>query len=478
MSPRTAGLENRSRSWRMAYRGFDGLAAALAYTALYGYRKAIVEPARFGIESAEWEETYFVGLVVTILFWGLLHRMSGVHREVLRKSRLAEALTTLQTITMGSIVLFFAVFLDDYVKDYTDYYSSFGMYYGLLLSLTLAFRFALGSAIHHRIRTGDLAFPTLFIGTAERITPVLARFFKSPRPTGHAFVGWISTEVLKAQENIPNLPCVGNKNDLVAVIESLRIEETIIASDPSDHTQLERILLQLEPLGVRIQWVPDTFSILTGAVKLDAHGVPLVEIKREPLPAWQELTKRWMDALLSFLALTLLSPLLLVSSVLVRHSSPGPILFWQERLGKNKKPFYMVKFRSMYTDAESSGPQLSSDDDPRITSWGKIMRKYRLDELPQLYNVLKGDMSLVGPRPERAYFAAQILEKSPHYSQLYKIRPGLTSWGMVRYGYASSVEQMVERMEFDLVYLENLNLFSDLKVLVYTVLIVMQGRGK
>ena len=262
------------------------------------------------------------------------------------------------------------------------------------------------------------------------------------------------------------------------MVERYGIEEVMIALDATEHHLLEKLLVQIESLNVRIQWVPDTLSILTGQVKLDAHGVPLVDIQRNPIPAWQEAVKRMVDLLVSGTALAVLSPFLVFTAWRVKQSGPGPIFYYQERVGRNGKTFWIVKFRSMRVDAETNGPQLSSDHDPRITPWGRIMRKYRFDELPQFWNVLRGDMSLVGPRPERPYYAQQLLERAPHYAQLHKIRPGITSWGMVRYGYASNLEEMLERMEYDLVYLENATLFADLKVLVYTVLIVLQGRGK
>jgi lipopolysaccharide/colanic/teichoic acid biosynthesis glycosyltransferase len=132
----------------------------------------------------------------------------------------------------------------------------------------------------------------------------------------------------------------------------------------------------------------------------------------------------------------------------------------------------------MYTNAEKMGPALSSQDDPRITRFGKFLRKVRLDELPQFYNVLIGEMSVVGPRPERLYFINQITQKAPHYRHLHKVRPGITSWGQVKYGYAENVDQMIDRLKYDLLYIENMSLYVDLKILIYTVLIVLQGRGK
>jgi lipopolysaccharide/colanic/teichoic acid biosynthesis glycosyltransferase len=165
-------------------------------------------------------------------------------------------------------------------------------------------------------------------------------------------------------------------------------------------------------------------------------------------------------------------------AVMVKLSSPGPIFYKQERIGINGKPFFIYKFRSMFIDAEKTGPKLSSDFDPRITSWGRFMRKVRLDELPQFWNVIIGDMSLVGPRPDRQFFIDQIVKIAPHYKHLHRVRPGITSLGQVKYGYASNVDEMVRRLKFDILYIENMSLAMDFRVMLYTIKIIMEGRGK
>jgi lipopolysaccharide/colanic/teichoic acid biosynthesis glycosyltransferase len=185
-----------------------------------------------------------------------------------------------------------------------------------------------------------------------------------------------------------------------------------------------------------------------------------------------------MDVVGSLMALVVLAPVMAILAILVRLSSPGPVIFRQERIGKNGRPFIIYKFRTMYVDAEKEGPALSREGDPRITPIGRWLRKTRLDELPQFWNLLKGDMSLVGPRPERAYYINQIVKKASEYKQLLKVRPGITSLGMVKYGYASSVEEMIERMRYDLIYLANRSFLLDIKILLYTILRVLQARGK
>ena len=205
---------------------------------------------------------------------------------------------------------------------------------------------------------------------------------------------------------------------------------------------------------------------------------PLIIINTRLMPEWEYSLKRLFDVVLSLVAMLLLSPVYLITAIIVKCTSPGPVFYAQERIGYHGRPFKMHKFRSMYVDAEQAGPALSKDNDPRITPFGRFMRKVRLDEIPQFYNVFKGTMSLVGPRPERQYYIDQIVKRAPEYKLLQRVKPGITSWGQVRYGYASTVDEMVERLRYDLLYLDNMSLLTDLKILAYTVIIILQGRGK
>ena len=224
----------------------------------------------------------------------------------------------------------------------------------------------------------------------------------------------------------------------------------------------------------------DRKDLLTGSIKLSAiFSVPLVRISQNLMEPWEFSLKRCFDVVCSIIAILVLIPSYIVIAVIIKCTSKGPVLYSQERIGKNGKPFKMYKFRSMYVDAEKNGPMLSNgDEDPRITPFGRFMRKVRLDETPQFFHVLTGEMSMVGVRPERQFFINQIVKIAPEYKLLQKIKPGMTSWGQVKFGYADTVEQMVERMKYDLLYLENMSLATDIKILLYTFLIIFQGRGK
>jgi len=458
---------------------FDGLAAILSYTLLYYVRKTVIESNKFGFQpEIIFDNRYLFGIAATTLFWLLIYWITGFYEDIFRRSRLREIMQTFNSALFGSIIIFFVLILDDWVATYTDYYQSFFTYFSGVFVFTAFFRFILSTQTNRKIQSRKIWFNTLLIGSNEKAEALYNDLEKQKRSSGNKFVGFISVydqiDFLVAKE----IPQLGSFKSLPKVIKEYGIEEVIIAIESQEHSKLAEIVNLLEDTSVRVKIIPDMYDIISGQVRMESLGAPLIEIKHELIAPWQKITKRLFDVFGSLFLLLLFSPLLIFAAVMVRFSSPGPIFYRQTRIGLHGKTFKIIKFRSMFNDAEQKGPQLSTEDDARITKWGRVMRKYRLDELPQFFNVLIGEMSVVGPRPERQFYIDQILSKAPHYSHVQKVKPGITSWGMVKFGYAENVDEMVERLKYDLIYIENMNLLNDFKILFYTVLIVLQGRGQ
>lgn len=425
------------------------------------------------------DERFLQGFLLTPLFWLIIHALLGAYRNVYRKSRLRELAQTLIVTLVGVTTLFFALILDDDIIDYTTYYRSYAVLFSLQFGLTFLFRFILSSITASKIHSRKIGFPTLMVGSDGNALELFTELEHQERSSGNFFKGFIR---VKERDEYPlqeKLPFLGTMENVLDIVEEHKIEEVIIALESSEHKSLEDILHRLNGHNVIVKVIPDMYDILSGSVRMDSiYGTPLIQVRQDILDPWQLVTKRGGDIALSAIAMIILSPIYMITAIGVKMSGPGPIFYKQERIGKGGKPFHIIKFRSMITDAEKAGPALSSDHDPRITPFGRFMRKVRLDEIPQFYNVLIGDMSLVGPRPERQFFIDQIVKKAPHYTHLLKVKPGITSWGMVKYGYAENVDEMIRRMKFDLLYIENMSLIVDIKILIYTVQTVLMGRGK
>jgi exopolysaccharide biosynthesis polyprenyl glycosylphosphotransferase len=351
--------------------------------------------------------------------------------------------------------------------------------FSLHFIITAAFRFVLTSIVAYKIHNRLIGFNTLVIGGNGKATEMYLEIEKEFRSSGNRFIGFINVKEADSYILKQHLPHLGFYKDAFQIIQENNVEEVIIAIDPSEHEYIKSIITILNECNVIIKIIPDMHDILIGSVKMTAiFQAPLIQIFPDIMPQWQIFVKRVMDILISFVALVILSPLFIFTALGVWFTSKGPIFYSHERIGINGKAFKMVKFRSMYQNSETSIPMLSSKDDPRITNFGKFMRKVRLDEIPQFYTVLIGEMSLVGYRPERQFFIDQIMKEAPHYRLLLKIKPGITSWGQVKYGYAENVKEMVERLKYDILYIENMSIAMDIKILFYTLVIVAMGRGK
>lgn len=438
-----------------------------------------LEPAEFSTTILEFTERFYIGLIIIPLGWLLFYSLTGTYHNVYQKSRLKELGQTLLQTIIGVIIVFFVLLLDDQLPSYKGYYTSISVLFAFHFISTFFLRFIISSQTAYKIHNRILGFNTLLLGSNAKALELFKELEGQRYSSGFKFIGYLHINGKDGLIMKPYLPHLGHVNNMKQILDDYKIEEVIIAAESSEHHKLGKVLNTLKDKNVNINIIPDVYDILSGSVKMTSiFGAPLIQINHEIMPAWQKSVKRGMDITVSLIAIVLLIPVYIISSIMVLLSSKGSIFYSHERIGIHGRSFTMYKFRSMYSDAEKNGPQLSSKNDPRITPFGLFMRKTRIDETPQFFNVLKGDMSLVGPRPERQYFINQIVERAPHYNHLQRIKPGITSWGQVKYGYAENVDQMIERMKYDILYLENMSLFVDFKILIYTILIVLQGRGK
>ena len=412
-------------------------------------------------------------------FWVILYWMWGLYQGVERRSRFREILSLVTTSFVGTVIIFFVLLLDDVgVKSYTQYYQTGASLFIIHFGFSSVFRLGLLTWVKSRISAGELNFKTLIIGCGDNANLLVRELEMDHGYLGLDIVGYlrIDSENCKLEKGIKDF---GNLTQIEKVMESIEPEDVIIALDAKDHHLLEEIINELDNFPVNISITPDLYEILIGSVRVQhIFGAPLIEVKKRLVPVWIMVTKRLFDITVSLVIMLLGLPFFLLFVVITMSTSKGPVFFLQERIGFKGKPFNIIKFRSMVPDAEKNGPSLSSKNDPRITPWGRFMRRTRIDELPQFLNVLRGEMSIVGPRPERKYFIDQIVEKAPYYRHLQKIRPGITSLGQVKLGYAENLDEMIERLKYDMLYLENISIGLDLRILFFTVFIILQGRGK
>lgn len=476
----------KAKQLTLRYILLDLLSAMLAWGLLFLYRKIGFENAILDdVNQVFADRNFWIGIIAVPMGWLCLYTIQGTYKNVLRKSRLKELQQTIVASIIGVIVIFFVLLLDDNVVTYANYYTSFVILLAIHFTATYACRLVQTSHIVSSVHNRRIGFPTLLIGSHNKAYQTYLDLENQEKYTGNLFIGFVSVEgqhpSSASEERLAAvMPCLGTSDNIKQLIAQHHVEEVIIAVEDHEQTQIQQIIRTLDGCGnVIIKITPDARDLILGMVKIDSifHS-PLITINTRLMEEWQYSVKRIADIVLSTIALIILSPVFLFTAIMVKLSSPGPVFYAQERIGYQGKPFKMHKFRSMYVDAESCGPALSRDDDPRITRWGKFMRKVRLDEIPQFYNVLKGTMSIVGYRPERQYYIDQIVKQCPEYLLLQRIKPGITSWGQVKYGYASSVDEMCERLKYDLLYLENMSITTDIKILIYTVGIIFQGRGK
>ena len=462
----------KNRFWVILFIISDWLVASLVWGLFFYFRKTWIEEKAFEVD-----QNFIIGSILVPLLWLLIYYLQGSYHEVRRMYRLKILNLTFFGSLIGTVLIFFILILDDTVSNYQMYYYSFGLLFSLQFLLSVLIRLILATVLISYLRKAGSGFRTVIIGGSEKAVNIL-NDLTNQKWCINTIVGYIN--INGSDRLLDNkLDYLGHCDNLEILIRNHKVEEVIIAIESSDHNRIQKIITRIQDGRVKIKILPDMYELLSGSLKMtDIYGALLLQIVDDSMPIWQQALKRAMDLIISLVALILLIPIYITCALAVKFSSSGPIFYLQDRVGLDGRVFKIIKFRTMYLNSEEAGPQLSSTNDSRITKAGRFMRKTRLDEFPQFINVILGHMSLVGPRPERQFYIDQIMALAPQYVHLTKVRPGITSWGQVKYGYAENVEQMLDRMKFDLLYLKNRSIALDIKIMFYTIAIVLKAKGK
>lgn len=427
---------NRRKKQQLLYILVDILSSLLVWGSFLIFRWLVYDGRVFSVDSVLIPMfNFYTPLIAYPIGCLIIYYLSGYYLRPLRKPYLRELRRTFISALIISFGAFFIFIIDDPVTQYERYITS------LIVLFVLQF---IGSYI-----------PRLLV-------TYISHKFDHDEP--HVYTIHSMNEV--------------EQFELAHQLEPY--DEVILDfKSKSKENDIYTLINRLYPCNVEISVVPSLYDMLTGAAMIDdVSDQPLIRISEHKMSDTGLCIKRAFDVVVSATMLILLSPLYLILSLLVWYSSEGPVFYKQERIGLHGLPFNIIKFRTMCVHAEEATPQLSADDDPRITKVGKWMRKYRLDELPQFWNILRGEMSIVGPRPERRYFINQIEEKAPYYCMIYKIRPGLTSWGPIKVGYTDTLDKMIRRLNYDIVYIENMSIRLDIKIMFHTIGVIFNGKGK
>lgn len=418
-------------------------------------------------------------MIAVYFYWLVIFTFVGMYRTWFALSRLDELATLFKATFVGVFILFFLILYDDYthgVSSSPRFYII--LYWGIFLFVVSTGRLFIRSLQRRLLVRGIGRRNALIVGFNSKSNEIHNSIFKF-RELGLDVVAYAAVDDSEMGKSFKNTSVVDTIHNLENIIDKFSIKNVIISLGRHEEEKILEVISRCEEKNVEIKIVPDLYDIISGQAKVSQlYAFPLIDVMPELMPEWEKKIKRLMDIILSFLLIIITLPATLLASLLIKLDSKGPIFYRQNRSGLNGKVFKIIKFRTMVADAEKlSGPVWSTKGDPRITRVGKFVRKVRLDEIPQALNILKGDMSFVGPRPERPFFVEKLSHEIPLYKRRLKVRPGITGWAQVKHKYDETIEDVKVKLRYDLFYIENMSLRMDFKILFRTIFVVLFGKG-
>lgn len=419
------------------------------------------------------------GVVISI-YWVAVFIVSGLYKKLYLVSRLDEFFKVLKSTSIGALILYF---MWDFGED-----TSFSVnrnvilvYWALVFTTSASNRFIIRTIQRIYAQHGRGLHRTIIVGTGHNAKVAYDDLIRN-KTLGMEVLGYIQVngKLVDPETGILEDEVIGHLDNITAIIEDRQIQDVLVAVEPDRKKDLIEVISKVDHPDITLKLLPDFYQLVSGLNKTNQiFGMPLIEISPQPMPLWEKAVKRLLDLVVSLVVLILTLPFLAAIALIIKLDSKGPIIYKQLRVGRNRKPFTMYKFRTMHLDAESeTGPTWAKENDPRVTKVGYWLRKMRLDEIPQLLNVLKGVMSLVGPRPERPHFVDQFKVQIPLYTRRLRVRPGITGWAQVKWKYDSSLDDVKEKTKYDLFYVENISLKMDLKILIITIITIFKGKGQ